>query len=224
MPRHRASSACSLSLPAETPGIASADGWPCMRSTDCDTSWTEQDKLAALGRAALPVVVNMSFGHIAGPHDGSSMLERAIHELIAARRRVGGRLEVVVAAGNSLLLRPRCHASILSRAQQGGEGIAQGGRRDHRPGHRGRPRSPRRSRRRCIPRRTSRAAVWTWKPSRGRMRRCCTGGSSPTTRRQASWRSGRRRGRVCPTRGGGHDALGRPERADSSGRGAHLAV
>jgi hypothetical protein len=58
------------------------------------------------------VVVNLSYGHIAGPHDGSSMLEQAIDDLIALRRstRGAGSLEVVIAAGNNHL--SRCHASI----------------------------------------------------------------------------------------------------------------
>jgi Subtilase family len=57
------------------------------------------------------IVVNLSFGHIAGPHDGSSILEAAIEQLIDAYSGVDHqRLEVVVAAGNSLLA--RCHASF----------------------------------------------------------------------------------------------------------------
>jgi Subtilase family len=44
------------------------------------------------------VVVNLSLGSFAGPHDGSSMLERAIDELVKAHPQ---RLTVVVAAGNA---------------------------------------------------------------------------------------------------------------------------
>jgi Subtilase family len=44
------------------------------------------------------VVVNLSLGAFAGPHDGSSMLERAIDRLIDDHK---GRLAVVVAAGNA---------------------------------------------------------------------------------------------------------------------------
>ena len=44
------------------------------------------------------VVVNLSLGSFAGPHDGSSPLERAIDELI---HELHGRLTVVVAAGNA---------------------------------------------------------------------------------------------------------------------------
>lgn len=46
----------------------------------------------------VPVVVNLSMGGHSGPHDGSSILERAIDALIVAQ---AGRLTVVVAAGNS---------------------------------------------------------------------------------------------------------------------------
>ena len=53
-----------------------------------------------------PVVVNLSYGNIAGPHDGSAMLEEAIDELIDRR----GRLSVVIAAGNSHLT--RCHSKF----------------------------------------------------------------------------------------------------------------
>jgi hypothetical protein len=43
------------------------------------------------------LVAVVSFGSIAGPHDGSSMIERAMAELIALR----GRMAIVVAAGNA---------------------------------------------------------------------------------------------------------------------------
>jgi hypothetical protein len=57
-----------------------------------------------------PVVVNLSYGNIAGPHDGSSMLEAAIDELISLGRGGAGRrnLQVVLPAGNNHL--SRCHA------------------------------------------------------------------------------------------------------------------
>ena len=44
------------------------------------------------------VIVNLSYGTYAGPHDGSSILEQAIDRLI---ERHAGRLQVVVAAGNA---------------------------------------------------------------------------------------------------------------------------
>ena len=58
------------------------------------------------------VVVNMSYGTMAGPHDGTSILERAIDELINLR---DGHLAVVVPAGNAY--EDRCHARVcLSKA------------------------------------------------------------------------------------------------------------
>ncbi|MGZ5150443.1 MAG: S8 family serine peptidase [Burkholderiales bacterium] len=56
-----------------------------------------------------PVVVNLSFGNIAGPHDGSSMIECAMDQLIRLRRPYAP-CEVVIAAGNSNLV--RCHAKF----------------------------------------------------------------------------------------------------------------
>jgi hypothetical protein len=64
------------------------------------------DRIAAAQNAApLPVVVNLSYGTIAGPHDGTGMLELAIDQLIAARPAP---LQVVLPAGNHYLA--RCHA------------------------------------------------------------------------------------------------------------------
>ncbi|MBS1178729.1 MAG: hypothetical protein H6R06_3141 [Proteobacteria bacterium] len=53
------------------------------------------------------VVVNLSYGTMAGPHDGQTILEQAIDELVALRQ---GRLWVVVPAGNSR--EARCHAVV----------------------------------------------------------------------------------------------------------------
>ena len=53
----------------------------------------------------LPIVVNLSFGRIAGAPDGTSLICKAMDELIAA---LGGRLKIVVAAGNNYL--SRAHA------------------------------------------------------------------------------------------------------------------
>lgn len=54
------------------------------------------------------VVVNMSFGTHAGPHDGTSMLERAIDHSI--ERRSEGKFKVVIPAGNSF--NAACHAQL----------------------------------------------------------------------------------------------------------------
>lgn len=58
------------------------------------------------------LVANVSLGTQAGPHDGSSILESAIDELIGLRKLDGqvDRLSVVMAAGNSR--ESRCHANF----------------------------------------------------------------------------------------------------------------
>ncbi len=59
-----------------------------------------------------PVVINLSYGIIAGPHDGTAPLERAIDQLIAGR---ASPLRVVLPAGNHYL--GRCHSRFdLPRA------------------------------------------------------------------------------------------------------------
>jgi hypothetical protein len=66
------------------------------------------DRADAIARqqdcASLPVVINFSYGNVAGPHDGTSDLEEAIDELIKARPN----LNVVIPSGNSHL--GRLHA------------------------------------------------------------------------------------------------------------------
>lgn len=59
------------------------------------------------GQASPPVVVNLSYGIHGGPHDGSSLLEEGMDELIRLSK---GRLAIVIAGGNSQL--SRCHATI----------------------------------------------------------------------------------------------------------------
>ena len=80
--------------------------------------------LCCAGKAA-QVVVNVSLGAFAGPHDGSSLLERAIDELIDLH---GGRLRVVVAAGNTGHIRDDatgravpCHARVTLASALGPE-------------------------------------------------------------------------------------------------------
>ena len=66
------------------------------------------DQIAAdEGTASLQVVINLSYGTVAGPHDGKGPIERAIDQFIAARPAP---LSVVLPAGNSYLA--RCHASF----------------------------------------------------------------------------------------------------------------
>jgi hypothetical protein len=59
------------------------------------------------GKNPPPVVVNASFGYIAGPHDGSGVLERFFEEAVA---NAPSRTRVVLPAGNAQL--SRCHAII----------------------------------------------------------------------------------------------------------------
>lgn len=63
------------------------------------------------GAANAPVVVNVSYGRLEGPHDGTADLELAIELLVALS---GGRLRVVLPAGNSYL--SRTHAQVAFTA------------------------------------------------------------------------------------------------------------
>jgi hypothetical protein len=60
----------------------------------------------------LPVVINFSYGSIAGPHDGTSRVEAEIDDLVRRRKaKFGDRaLEVVLPSGNSYF--SRCHAEV----------------------------------------------------------------------------------------------------------------
>jgi hypothetical protein len=55
------------------------------------------------------VTVNVSFGTLAGPHDGTSLLEAAMDELIAL---LNGRLQIALAAGNSYQLRTHANKTL----------------------------------------------------------------------------------------------------------------
>ena len=58
----------------------------------------------------LPVVVNLSYGRLEGPHDGTSDLELAMEQFIHHAAARGMPLRVVLPAGNSYLL--RTHAQV----------------------------------------------------------------------------------------------------------------
>jgi hypothetical protein len=60
-----------------------------------------------LNCAPLPIAVNVSYGTIAGPHDGTGLLEATIDQLVASRPTP---LRVVLPAGNHYLA--RCHAAF----------------------------------------------------------------------------------------------------------------
>ena len=55
------------------------------------------------------VVVNISWGTLAGPHDGSSILEAAMDQLIELRN---GRLQIAVPAGNAYQSRTHANATL----------------------------------------------------------------------------------------------------------------
>jgi hypothetical protein len=63
------------------------------------------------GAANAPIVINLSYGRLAGPHDGTDLIELAIQAVVAAS---GGRVRVVLPAGNSYLL--RTHAQVTFAA------------------------------------------------------------------------------------------------------------
>jgi len=60
-----------------------------------------------MNSAPLPIVVNISYGTIAGPHDGTGLFEATIDQLVASRPTP---LRVVLPAGNHYLA--RCHATF----------------------------------------------------------------------------------------------------------------
>jgi len=69
------------------------------------------DKIAAVrGFNHLPVVINLSYGYFAGPHDGTSHFERAMDHLVTRSKNRGVELRIVLPAGNSFLL--RTHAQV----------------------------------------------------------------------------------------------------------------
>lgn len=61
-------------------------------------------------KAALPLIINFSYGFTGGPHDGSSTLEIAVAQLVAARNAAGKPTELVMPAGNSFA--DRMHGEI----------------------------------------------------------------------------------------------------------------
>lgn len=63
----------------------------------------------ATGGRELPVVINFSYGDLAGPHDGLSAIERELDFYIRSRRLLAP-LEIVLPAGNGHLA--RSHAAV----------------------------------------------------------------------------------------------------------------
>ena len=73
------------------------------------------DRARRLGGTGVtpPLVINASFGYIAGRHDGSGVLERRIDKIVRDHSIAqGGRgdVQVVLSAGNAHL--SRCHAEV----------------------------------------------------------------------------------------------------------------
>lgn len=70
--------------------------------------------IRAVGGKALPnIIINLSDGAYAGPHDGSSMLEAAIDDFL---QRSGRKIKLVVAAGNAF--EEKLHASAALSPRQ----------------------------------------------------------------------------------------------------------
>ncbi len=63
---------------------------------------------------AIPVVINFSYGHHSGPHDGTELLEAAIDQTIRARRAAYPDVDcnIVISAGNSHLTRTHAQLSF----------------------------------------------------------------------------------------------------------------
>ena len=72
--------------------------------------WRADAIAAAHGLDALPLVINLSYGLLAGPHDGSDLFEQAVDTLLASCPPQFGRVELVLPSGNSHL--SRCHARL----------------------------------------------------------------------------------------------------------------
>jgi hypothetical protein len=66
----------------------------------------------------LPVVVNLSYGRLEGPHDGTSDIELAMERFIQQSAARGVRLSVVLPAGNSYLLRTHAQVEFRHRNQR----------------------------------------------------------------------------------------------------------
>ncbi len=67
----------------------------------------ERARRLSAGGPPLPVVITLSYGVIAGPHDGTTLLEIALDQLLDGYE---GDAQMVLSAGNSHL--SRCHAEV----------------------------------------------------------------------------------------------------------------
>lgn len=108
----------------ETPRIIAVQlQSPSRRTRDRGTGWLNARTLDGLryilqratevkAGETPPVVINLSYGLMAGPHDGSGMLEEAMDQLIRLGNGYGMPVNIVIAAGNSNLSRSHAHLRI----------------------------------------------------------------------------------------------------------------
>lgn len=64
------------------------------------------------------IVVNLSYGSSAGPHDGTSLVECAMQDLVRSAAATGVRLDIVLPAGNAFESRCRAHVELASWSKQ----------------------------------------------------------------------------------------------------------
>lgn len=76
-----------------------------------------QEIAVARGFATLPVVINLSYGLLADPHDGTGFLEAFIDDKIQECKNNGFDLRVVLPSGNSYLSRTHAQVSFTSVGQ-----------------------------------------------------------------------------------------------------------
>ena len=62
--------------------------------------------------ASTAVTINLSYGAYTGPHDGSSILEMALDDLIAQERSKGRTFDIVIAAGNGGDQQAHCETQL----------------------------------------------------------------------------------------------------------------
>jgi hypothetical protein len=100
-----------VQLPARVTADTSGANLCAFATAGIDYILNRADRIAQdRGVRILPVVINLSYGTLGGPHDGTSRFERFVDARIAYRKARGSTLDVVLPAGNSHL--SRCHAQV----------------------------------------------------------------------------------------------------------------
>ena len=97
----------AVQLPVATTADTSGAGLGFYVKAAVDYILDRAERLAGPGNPPLPVVINFSYGTIAGPHDGTSGVETSIDKSITDRNAP---LSLILPAGNTHL--SRCHASM----------------------------------------------------------------------------------------------------------------